>query len=347
MAAFTFGSDEIQPTTNGNSPHVAALANGGYIVTWQGTGTGDDFGVFAQRYKGDGTAVGAPILVNTVTAAKQGAENGPSVVGLAGGGVVVVWDNRYDVSGSSLRAQILNADGTKLGAEMVIDSSVPAHMDPTVAALNGGGFVVGWNDTNKRAQFQIYSATGTAQGSLHLISSTPGKETAVAVSALNAGRFVATWQENVAGGDSTLWLRLFDATGTAVSKEIQITDNGGEKAPSVAALPNGGFLLAWQSDSGDTHKIRVQSYTALGVKVGNPITVSTNTTSVAPKILALNDGGFFVSWSQVNNGTEIVAGRSYSSTLVPDSDPKKLNVVGVSGATPDAALLASGRIVVA
>jgi len=52
---------------------VAALSDGGYIVTWMSAdlpGT-DRFDIYAQRYDGSGSALGSETLVNVTTLGSQ------------------------------------------------------------------------------------------------------------------------------------------------------------------------------------------------------------------------------------------------------------------------------------
>ncbi|MFN7323177.1 MAG: putative Ig domain-containing protein, partial [Sphingomonadales bacterium] len=85
-------------------PSLTALADGGWVVTWQSDGQdGSSSGLYGQRYSSDGSPVGDEFQVNTTTA---GAEALPSVTTLADGGWLVTWSNgeiygqRYDAQGN-------------------------------------------------------------------------------------------------------------------------------------------------------------------------------------------------------------------------------------------------------
>jgi hypothetical protein len=91
---------------------VAALADGGFVVTWSSSGQdGDLYGIFGQRYDGDGATAGAEFQVNTVATSAQ---DYSSVAALADGGFVVTWSSdgqdgdrwgvygqRYDATGAT------------------------------------------------------------------------------------------------------------------------------------------------------------------------------------------------------------------------------------------------------
>ena len=346
MAAFTFGSGEVQATNTGDSPHVAALPGGGYVMTWQGTGPGDDFGVFAQRYQADGTPIGAVTLVNTTTAGQQGGDKGPLVAGLVGGGYVVVWSDKFGTQFTSLREQVFASDGTKVGGETIIDPTIGSNVDPGVAALATGGFVVTWDDTNQRAKEEVFNATNFTGGSIRNVSAgTGGQEHSEAVTVLNDGRFAVAWEDD-SGLLPAVIVRLFNANGTGSTGQIQITDTVSEMTPSVSALPNGGFVVAWDAVSGSSFIIHAQVYDATGAKVGSQITASSKSlVATAPTVVGLDNGGFFVTWDQQDTGGEAVYGRNYTAGGVAESGPVKLNVGAVNNASPDATQLASGRII--
>ena len=118
-------------------PSAAALAGGGFVVTWQSIGQdGSDYGVYGQRYDGSGAAVGAEFLVNTTTASDQ---RYPSVAGLAGGGFVVTWQSiGQDGSGAGVYGQRYDASGAAVGAEFQANTYTTYNQaNPSVAGLEG------------------------------------------------------------------------------------------------------------------------------------------------------------------------------------------------------------------
>ncbi|MGE0747447.1 MAG: hypothetical protein AB7K86_19460 [Rhodospirillales bacterium] len=77
-------------------PSVAALGDGGYIVTWTSFGQdGSSYGVYAQAYNPDGTREGAEFRVNTYTTSYQADS---AVAHLNGTGVAVAWTSLDQVS---------------------------------------------------------------------------------------------------------------------------------------------------------------------------------------------------------------------------------------------------------
>jgi hypothetical protein len=68
------------------------------------------------------------------------------VVGLKDGGFVVVWQSEHqDVSGWGVYLQRFDANGNKVGAETLVNSTTERNQsNPEITSLENGGFVVVW-----------------------------------------------------------------------------------------------------------------------------------------------------------------------------------------------------------
>jgi len=67
------GNFTVNTTTSSDqvASSIAMSANGDFIVSWEGNGTGDSSGVFARRYLANGTAQGTEFRVNQTTTGSQ------------------------------------------------------------------------------------------------------------------------------------------------------------------------------------------------------------------------------------------------------------------------------------
>lgn len=170
-------------TTQGaQSPsRVTALSNGGFVVTWT-DGVGTDTDVRGQVFAADGSRIGAEFLANTTTRGQQAAAR---VVPLANGGFVVAWIDSGDPSGWTARAQLFAADGSRRGAEFLVNTVAPGdqRLGP-VLALPDGGFVLSWThephswegaDGRQPLHAQAYAADGGRSGAEFLLD--PGAAT--------------------------------------------------------------------------------------------------------------------------------------------------------------------------
>ena len=129
-------------------------------------------------------------------------------------------------SGGDIRGQRFAANGDKVGDEFRVNTNKSGNQyQPMVAGLDGvgdavGGFVVAWTDPN-------------GQGG---------------------------------GSSNDVWAKVYNADGTpaevddengnATEVEFRVNHNhksGSQYWPSVAALDNGKFVVAWRNDQGGSH----------------------------------------------------------------------------------------------
>src|SRR5262245_3338164 len=94
---------------------------------------------------------GDELLVNTTTASFQGES---SIAALADGRFLLTWmdasQSDGDTAGRAIRAQIFQADGSKAGAEFLVNTTTVEHQEgPTYIALSDGGFAIAWTDFSK------------------------------------------------------------------------------------------------------------------------------------------------------------------------------------------------------
>ena len=202
----------INATTKGGqtSPSVTALADGGFVATWHGTGSGDDIGVFGQRYDASGVASGSEFRINTTTDSFQFR---PRLTGFAGGSFVATWfgaSESYDIFG-----QQFDAGGVASGSEFVINTTTAGmQLSPSVTALADGGFVATWYGAGDGDDIfgQQFDASGVASGSEFLINTTTTDDQINSdVFALGDGSFVVVWAGEGQGDDSGVFGQRFDA----------------------------------------------------------------------------------------------------------------------------------------
>ena len=369
----TFWSDDFLVNTTTASDQVEAsitgLADGGFVVTWTDkSATGGDTSTFAvrgQMFDALGAAVGGEFLVNFTTASKQ---DESSITGLADGGFVVVWtDNSAtggDTSLDAVRGQMFNALGATVGGEFLVNTStLSSQAVPSITALADGGFVAVWTDFHgsDEVRGQMFDAAGATVGGEFLVNTTiAGDQIQPSITGLANGGFVVVWTDpSQTGGDtSSLAVRgqMFNALGAPVGGEFLVNTATAnfQFEPSITALADGGFVVVWADHSqtgGDTSSLAVrgQMYNAVGAAVGGEFLVNTRilSTQFEPSITALDDGGFFVVWTDDSASTE-VRGQRY------DSDGTRVGTeILISDATnstqqaPDVTVLSDGRIVVA
>ncbi|WP_441237400.1 beta strand repeat-containing protein [Bradyrhizobium sp. 930_D9_N1_4] len=326
------------------APVITGLSNGGFVVTWfdnsQTLGDSEGTSIKAQVFSANGTPVGSETLVNSSTSYSQFA---PTVTGLANGGFAITWTDDSgeggDDDGTSIKAQLFAADGSKVGSEFLVNTETGGSQDNAViTGLANGGFVVTWEDLSgtlgdddaTRVKAQVFAADGSKVGGEFLVNTaTSSDQLKPTVSALPNGGFVVTWYDfSQTGGDtsgSSIKAQIYAADGSKVGGDflVNTTTANSQFTPAVTALSNGDFAVAWQDWSGtggdaSGSSIKLQVFTADGRKVGAELLVNTSTTSnqLHPSIAAYADGRFVVTWQDAN-GTDVKAQVFSVDTVKP------------------------------
>ena len=131
-------------TSRQSEANVTALADGGWVVTWESVGQdGSAEGIYQQRYNADGSTRGVEQRVNTYTGGAQGAA---SVTALADGGWLVTWHSvGQDGDSTGVYQQRYDAEGMPaLGEQRVNTSTEGGQAVPSVTTLDDGGWLVTW-----------------------------------------------------------------------------------------------------------------------------------------------------------------------------------------------------------
>jgi hypothetical protein len=302
------------------SPKVTSLSNGGFVVSWSDfsltLGDADSGSVKAQLFTATGAKIGTEFLVNTETV---GGQVEPTITALSDGGFVVSWEDESgtlgDASGHSIKAQIFNATGGKVGAEFLVNGqTIGWQVSPTITALSSGGFVVTWRDlgdvSGDSIRAQIFNATGGKVGPEFLVNThTAGSQTDPTITGLSNGGFAVSWVDHSGTlGDasfSSIKAQVFNATGGTVGSEFLVNTQtaNAQIGPRITGLSNGGFVVTWDDRSGtlgdaSPPSVKAQVFDATGAKVGTEFLVNTQTESDqnGQSVTALSNGGFVVTW---------------------------------------------------
>ena len=328
------GDIQVNTTATGNPQYsaIAALQDGGFVVTWTSGALGGAF--FGQRYDASGAPVGGAFQID--------ASGGfGSVAGLPGGGFVVTWGGSGDGNNLGIFGQRFDASGVPVGSEFQVNTTTAgAQNQSVVTALSDGGFVVTWTSDGQDGSSlgvygQRYNASGTKVGSEFLVNTTTTDvQFNSSLLALSDGGFVVTWASFGQDGDRWgVYGQRYDAAGTAVGGEFRVnTQTASDQIySSGAALSDGGFVITWTSfgQDGDGFGVYGQRYNASGIPVGGEFQINTETTSTQgySSVGALPDGGFIVTWSshgQDGDGFGIY-GQRYNASGAPVGSEFRLN----------------------
>jgi hypothetical protein len=243
---------------------VTSLSDGGFVVVWESTGQdGSGFGLYGQRFDSNGNKVGSEFRVNTWT---TGDQDIPSVTSFYNGGFVVVWHSYgQDGSGFGIYGQRFDSDGSKVGSEFQVNTwTTYDQAEPSITSLSNGGFVVVWGSGGQDGSgFGVYGqrfdSNGNKVGSEFQVNTWTANDQRPSrryrsVTSLRDGGFVVVWQSN--GQDGSGWGvygQRFDSNGNKVSSEFQVNTwtTNDQSSPSITSLPDGGFVVVWQSNGQD------------------------------------------------------------------------------------------------
>lgn len=220
------------------------------------------------------------------------------------------------------------------GTEFSVNTNTAFNQtSPEIAALPDGGYVIVWGtlDTvqdgdNSAIKAQRFDASGNPVGPEFLVNSEAlDAQYTADIAAFPDGSFVICWVSNdvAQDGDScSVKARLFDASGTPVGPEFLVNTQSFSRQdePHITVLDNGNFVVSWTDWTG--FDMKAQIFSPDGQKIGGEFRVNTSLTGTQDSgdIVALEGGGFVVTWRTTNtssdgSGTAVMA-RVFDSSGV-------------------------------
>lgn len=336
MPAQKLGSEFLVNTTTAgdqNQADVTALSDGRFLVTWAEKVQDYSYDVRAQVFNAAGVKSGAELLVSTQ--AVQFLDS-PVTAPLAAGRFVVAWRDwthgGYNEGGGEILAQLFNADGSKSGTEIAVNTqTVNVQQDPAIATLSDGRFVVTWTDLSETGpnwydgggtinivyrsdvRAQVFDATGAKSGAELVLSTNTSWTIAPdpSVAALANGGFVVAYRDGspTDAQQTDIYAQLFLANGATSGSPFRVNTvaPGAQSAATVTTLADGHFVVAW-TDGGpgpgdpSAQAVRAQVFNSDGSKSGGEFLVNTTTANAqsAPTITALADGRFVAAWTDAS-----------------------------------------------
>ena len=268
-------------------------------------------------------------------------QKNPEAARLKNGGFVVVWQSyAADGDGYGIFARIFSADGAAVSDDMQVNSfALNDQCRPKVAGLASGGFVVVWEsfaqDSDNLGVFaQVFDENGNAAGTeIQVHETVEGYQCVPCVASLRSGGFVIAWVSGAEANDSdSIYVRVFDEVGVALTSEVQAndTDETEKWEIDLAVGSDNSIIVCWDSywyDPGVYQsKVMMRKFDSALNAAGNAIEVNTywednNDFAIIsrPCIAYLRDNGFAVVWQSSNqdgDGEGIFA-RVYDAELCP------------------------------
>lgn len=289
---------------------TAVAGNGDFVVVWAGTTAEDSFGIGARHFSGDGSTATQDFTVNTYTGYTQ---QNPDVAAQPDGRFIVVWENSglSSVTDPSrgIFARRYGPDAVALGNQFQLDTTSNIADDlPAAAPLTDGGFVVVWvtglpgDATTNVLYGRRLGADGLPVGDQFVVNDYTLLQTRPAVAGTADGGFVVVWEDAYRdGANFGVFGQRFDAAGALAGSDFRVTEAtvSIQRRPSIAATPDGGFVVAWAS-----YEINARRFAADGTPLSGDFQV--NSASIGeqsyPSIASEPDGGFLITWQTDRGG---------------------------------------------
>jgi len=274
----------------------------------------------------------------------------PDVAVNTNGGFVVWQDNITDGNGWGVSAR--QVDGTlsgTLGTFRVNQQDAGNQENPRVALLKTGGATFVWQGGPIGFQ-HIYAAFVNSNNvfvnpnDVTVNTASNNFQMNPAVATLSNSNVVFVWASFDEAGSSSLedvYGRIFSPAGQPLTGEFLINQftSYNQYSPTVAALKNGGFVVAWISEQervvgsvsgglinssqivNPSVDVYARLYDGIGMPRGNEFLVNTDSNPCAtPDVAAAPDGTFMIAWdardlTDAANGLDIFA-RTFSSAGV-------------------------------
>lgn len=361
----------VNQVTSGNqrSPSVAMNDQGEFVIVW--VGDGQDGGldaIYGRKFS---------LLTGEVAGQNEFKINSnppPDTTGafLTAPSIAMRPDGRFVVTwvGSGYSCfKVFMRTGSADGGEVRFGNGYGNQPDSVnlsgvafVPAVNGG-FATAWSDQRNDCYIRFFDEHGNTR-STHLVAPPAGGDADVhpVISFNSNGKGIVIRRQSNPPFAYDLRGTIIDAAGdgtvgASFSEPVNTALDGDQTPSSVAQLPDGGFVVAYSSETvdGNGYGVCFQRYDSLGAKVGGE-TIAPLTTAgdqvTAPFnrcIAADGDGNFIVTWwsaGAAGDGFDIYAEKFYQPNQGPPLSEFRVNTTTKGDQTlPAVATMPDGRFV--
>jgi hypothetical protein len=264
--------------------------NDGLAVAFESHFSGTDTDLYLVRRDANLAQLGPPFTVIENSGLNT---DHPSIASFSNGEVWVSYTAHFSGTNWDILAQRVNAAGATVGGPVTLWDAGDIRTDNSdLATLANGNFVAVFSREfgNNPADHDVFFAIRTEAG-VSIVSptpvnganNTPGDEALPHVAALADGGFVVSWFDSVSTDNAPgIRAAVYDASGGLVQGNIIVNvfntsgPPGFELPNDVTALPDGGFIVAWEDPTGGVD--RAQRFDSAGNLNGTPIVFSDHAT---------------------------------------------------------------------
>ncbi len=265
------------------------------------------------------------------------------------GDFIIVWTDKRSAN-SDIYFQFFDSSGTASGDNYKLNNDIGSspQYHPSVAANNLGQFAAVWQDfRNGSYPFGadiFFAPIDTLSGSdnIEITALAPDSTRESAdIAVLVNGSFVSVWSD-YRNKNWDIYGQIVTADGQMIQGNFIINDDiakAAQHAPRVAALADGGFVVAWYDNRNGDDDIYAQRFDQSADPTGTNFMVNDDATGkrqAFPAIAADINGRFFVAWTDWRNGIYPANPDIYVRRYAADGTPLEASVkiVGIDGGRP-------------
>ncbi|NGX29933.1 MAG: Serine/threonine-protein kinase StkP [Candidatus Anoxychlamydiales bacterium] len=290
-------------TNDQRDPVVTQLTNGDFVVIWSGEGLGDIDGIFGRIFNRNGGNNTSEFPVNSATGNYQVY---PALTGLSNGDFVASWHSFGDAQGFGVFGRIFYPNSTEHYPQFQANTYTASDQKNAAIAPTNDNFVMSWESPQDGSGIGIrgqlfYPNRTKISGEIAVNTYTPAYQDNSALASLNNGEFLVVYESH---DPDVIRGQAFnpDRTKIGTEKIISTSQLESQLKPSVAALDNNKYAVAWHSEQdGSNYGIFAQIVNRDGSKSGAEIRVNTVTQGfqMNPSVAPLENGMFVIVWRSV------------------------------------------------
>jgi Ca2+-binding RTX toxin-like protein len=272
---------------------ISFLSDGSFVLTATRT---PGSGPIGRMFESDGTPAGPEF---SLTDGFGGNAFNHQLVALGDGGFVASWTERSS-SGSPLetvRFRQFDSNGSPIDSSWTLPDVDKQKVG--IVALDDGNLLVVWRSSSGSLLGQQLSPGGITLGDEIIIqaNSVP-LFGGVSAAALAGGGIVVVY----AMASEILGKVLDLESGELGPAFVVNTSAVAPMLPDIAALDDGGFVVAWEANSYQRYAL-AQRFDADAERVGEEIMIWASGAQAEPAVAALPDAGFVAVWEDGSNST--------------------------------------------
>lgn len=208
----------------------------------------------------------------------------------------------------------------------------------------------------------LLNAGGPVSENFQINTTTAHHQDEPSIAQLSDGGYIVTyasWSRNNNIQDFDIRARRYQEDGTPAADDFLVnsTIGGDQNEPRVAALQDGGFVIAWHErrSTNASSNVRLQRFSRMGARVGPEILIdsATGRRQRDPDILGLPDGGFVVvfddeSQTGTDNSQRAIRAQRFDAGGIPAGSIFQVNTtIANRQSEPSIAVLANGDFIIA